>query len=73
MCSAKTEGLLWNTVTASNSWGILAMLVVSYSLQDNYFQSLALISLAAPAGGAAGKKRSWTNSCAWMFSDLDTL
>lgn len=32
------------------------MLVVSYSLHDNYFQNLVLISLAAPAGGAAGKK-----------------
>lgn len=48
------------------------MLVVSYSLQDNYFQSLVLISLAAPAGGAAGKKEAelvGTNG----FSDLDAL
>lgn len=59
MCSPKSERVLWNTVRTGNNWGILAMLVVSYSLHDNYFQSLVLISLAAPAGGAAGKK-SWT-------------
>lgn len=57
--SPKPEKLLWSTVRASNNWGILAMLVLNYSLQDNCFQNLVLISLAAPAGGAAGK-RSWT-------------
>lgn len=43
------------------------MLVVSYSLQDNYFQSLVLIFLAAPAGAAGKKKKSWTCVPEWVF------
>lgn len=32
------------------------MLVLNYSPQENSFQNLVLISLAAPAGGAAEKE-----------------